>query len=114
VIQLTPQMKIFVSVESIDFRKGIDGVAQMCRIKFSEDPFSGKIFLFTNKARKAVKILVYDGQGFWLMQKRLSRGRFTWWPSSSDAPLNAQEVGVLLWNGCPERSQMQSPWKRLE
>ena len=121
-IQLTPQMKFFVSVDSIDFRKGIDGIAQMCRVQFDEDPFSGKVFLFTNRSRTAVKILVYDGQGFWLCMKRLSRGRFLWWPQrlesgealkSAAVNLVAQEVGVLLWNGSPQSSRMQEPWRRI-
>jgi transposase len=113
-LQLTPQMKIFVSVNPIDFRKGIDGVAQICRNKFSEDPFSGKVFLFTNKSRKAVKILVYDGQGFWLCMKRLSRGRFSWWPKDGQDRLSAQDVSVLLWNGSPTSSGMQTPWRSIE
>ena len=70
-IQVTPQMRIRVAVEPADFRKGIDGLARLCREALGSDPFSGSVFVFGNKSRKAVKILVYDGQGFWLCQKRL-------------------------------------------
>ena len=75
-IQVTPQMRIRVAVEPADFRKGIDGLASLCRGALRSDPFSGCVFVFCNKSRKAVKILVYDGQDFWLCRKRLSKGRF--------------------------------------
>jgi len=65
-IQVTPQMRIRVAVEPADFRKGIDGLACVCREVLRSDPFSGCLFVFCNKSRKAIKILVYDGQGFWL------------------------------------------------
>lgn len=71
-IQVTPQMRIRVAVEPVDFRKGIDGLACLCRATLDSDPFSGCVFVFCNKSRKAVKILVYDGQGFWLCQNHLS------------------------------------------
>ena len=74
-IQVTPQMRIRVAVEPADFRKGIDGLARVCREALDSDPFSGCVFVFCNKRRKAIKILVYDGQGFWLCQKRLSKGK---------------------------------------
>jgi transposase len=78
-IQLTPHMKVFVAIESIDCRKGIDGLVAVCRQKLDQDPFSGALFLFRNRARNTLKILVYDGQGFWLCTKRLSKGQFYWW-----------------------------------
>ena len=80
-IQVTPQMEIWMAVEAVDFRRGIDGLARVCREVLKADPFSGCLFVFRNKRGTAIKILVYDGQGFWLCQKRLSRGRFRWWPS---------------------------------
>ena len=97
-IQLTPQMKILLAIEPADFRKGIDGLAQLCRQRLRVDPQSGTMFVFSNKRRKALKILVCDGQGFWLCQKRLSQGRFTWWPQSPaavDARMRRWEFTVL-------------------
>jgi hypothetical protein len=70
-IQITPHMRLLVAVEPIDFRAGIDGLAGICRQRLAADPFSGGLFIFRNRARTAIKILVYDGQGFWLCQKRL-------------------------------------------
>ena len=63
-LQLAPQMRILVAVESVDGRKGIDGLAQVCRQKLAEDPFSGCVFIFKNRRGTSLKILAYDGQGF--------------------------------------------------
>ena len=79
-IQLTPQMRVLVAVEPVDFRCGIDGLARVCRQALGSDPFSGTVFVFRNRRGTGLKLLVYDGQGFWLCYKRLSRGRFRWWP----------------------------------
>ena len=79
-IQVTPQMRILLAVQPTDFRKGIDGLAQVCRQVLQKDPFSGYVFIFRNKRATAIKVLMYDGQGFWLCQKRLSEGRFNWQP----------------------------------
>ena len=80
-IQITPQLRILVAVEAIDGRKGIDSIAQLCREKLDADPFSGCLFIFRSRRGTAIKLLAYDGQGFWLATKRLSKGRFKWWPT---------------------------------
>ena len=82
-IQITPQMRILVGVEAIDFRKGIDGLARVCQEVLAADPFSGWLCVFRNRRQTALRILVYDGQGFWLAHKRLSRGRFRRGPTSA-------------------------------
>ena len=80
-LQITPQMKILVAVDAVDFRKGIDGLVQLCKESLQQDPFTGAVFVFRNRRGTALKALVYDGQGFWLCHKRLSNGHFGWWPS---------------------------------
>ena len=115
-IQVTPQMRIRVAVEPADFRKGIDGLARVCRQSLGNDPFSGCVFVFCNKRRKAIKILVYDGQGFWLCQKRLSKGRFPWWPQSAAAPqrFEAHQLAVLLSGGNPATARGVALWRRVD
>jgi hypothetical protein len=66
VIQLTPHMRVLVAVEPADFRCGIDGLVRLCRERLGADPFSGAVFVFRNRRKTAVKLVVYDGQGFWL------------------------------------------------
>jgi transposase len=84
-IQITPQMRVLVAVEAVDFRKGIDSLAQLCRDKLASDPFSGCVFVFRSRRATSIKVLVYDGMGFWLATKRLSKGRFRWWPEGETA-----------------------------
>ena len=74
-IQITPQMRILLATEPVDFRKGIDSLAGVCRNILDKDPFTGYLFGFTNRKRTSLKILVYGNQRFWLCQKRLSSGR---------------------------------------
>lgn len=114
-IQLTPQSRIFVALEPADFRRGIDGLAALCRQRLAEDPFSGAIFVFRNRRKSALKLLCYDGQGFWLCHKRLSQGRLTWWPDSVQASQrrSARELQILLWNGNPEEAGMTDDWRRI-
>jgi len=74
-IQITAHMRILVAVEPVDFRKGIDSLAALCRQKLQSDPFSGTLFVFVNKFRQALRVMTYDGQRFWLCHKRLSKDR---------------------------------------
>jgi transposase len=114
-IQITPQMRILLAVEAADFRKGIDGLSRVCRDILRSDPFSGHIFVFRNKKATAIKILMYDGQGFWLCQKRLSKGRFRWWPDSdkNSRTLAVHELQLLIWNGNPGEAGVAPLWKKV-
>lgn len=115
-IQITPQMRVLVAVEPVDFRRGIDGLAQQCRAALGEDPFTGAVFVFRNRQRTSLKLLVYDGQGFWLCHKRLSKGHFRWWPTSAEATsatLQAHELQVLLCGGDPSATQVAPVWRKV-
>ena len=100
-LQLTPQSRIFLATEPVDFRKGIDGLGAVCRHRLGQNPIEGAVYVFRNRAATALKLLFYDGQGYWLCMKRLSQGRFSWWPKTQDAPvpLSARELLILMWNG---------------
>jgi transposase len=114
VIQITPQMRILVAVEAVDGRKGIDSLARLCQERLQADPFSGCLFIFRSRRATAIRILVYDGQGFWLAQKRLSKGRFRWWPSGSEpvCALQAHQAQVLLVAGNPD-TEAAPVWRRV-
>lgn len=114
-LQLTPQSRIFVAVEPVDFRQGIDGLGGLCRRVLAHNPLDGAVYVFRNRAGTGLKILCYDGQGFWLCTKRLSKGRLQWWPTA-DSPasrLSARELHILLWNGLPEQAAMAEDWRRV-
>ena len=114
VIQITPQMRILVAIEPVDGRKGIDSLARLCQDKLQADPFSGCLFVFRSRRGTSIRILVYDGQGFWLAQKRLSQGRFVWWPSGKEASrvLQAHQAQLLLAAGNPE-TEAAPVWRKV-
>lgn len=113
-IQVTPHMKILLAVEPVDFRKGIDGLAASCRKVLKSDPLSGYLFVFRNKRGTSIKIIVYDGQGYWVCQKRLSQGRFIWPKATGVAKnLDAHELTLLLYNADPDKFRAQPSWKKL-
>jgi hypothetical protein len=121
-IQVTPQMRVVAAIEPADFRRGIDGLARLCKDVLKQDPFNGWVFVFRNRSATALKILVYDGQGFWLCHKRLSNGRFRWWPvgrPSADGAraatktLAAHQLHVLLSAGNPEATQAAPVWRSV-
>ena len=70
-IQITAQMRVLVAIEPVDGRKGIDGLVRLCQDKLAEDPFSGCVFVFRSRGGTTIRLLNYDGQGYWLAQKRL-------------------------------------------
>lgn len=116
-IQITPQMRILVAIDPVDFRCGIDGLAQLCRSTLTSDPMDGTLFIFRSRAAKSIKLLCYDGQGFWLLQKRLSSGRFRHWPTSADSPVSsllAHEFQTLIWGGDPSVAQAAPMWRRVD
>lgn len=121
-IQITPQMKILVALEPVDFRRGIDALAAICRQQLEADPLSGALFVFRSRGGSAIRILCYDGQGYWLCHKRLSAGRFRWWPKAGAAPaashsaarqLLVHELQALLWNGDPGATKAAPLWRPL-
>jgi transposase len=115
-LQIVPQMKILLACRPVDFRKGIDSLVALCRQEFDSDPFTGAIYIFRNRRGTALKILAFDGWGYWLCLRRLSQGRLRWWPQAADTPLRqieAQELYVLLYNGRPERADFAPVWRKL-
>lgn len=100
-ILLTHKSPILLGVAPSDFRRGIDGFVAQCRNTLEQDPSDGTIFIFINRARTMIRALSYDGTGYWLMTKRLSRGKFTGWPTGNDAlsPASARQLRLLISDG---------------
>ena len=105
-IQITPHMRILVAVEPADFRKGIDGLAQLCREALETDPLSGTVFVFRNRRATAVKLLVYDGQGFciWATHYPSKRPPTALLPVAS--PARVGPVRRILTTPCPRRHRV--------
>jgi transposase len=114
VLQITPQMRILVAIEAVDGRKGIDSPVQLCREKLAADPFSGCLFFFRSRSATSIRVLAYDGQGFWLAQKRLSKGRFKWWPTGTEPArtLRAHQAQLLIAAGNPD-AEAAPVWRQV-
>ena len=83
-IKLTRQTPILLAIAPADFRCGVDGFVSICRRQLNQNPSSGTLFVFINRNKTMIRGLTYDGTGFWLMTKRLSKGKFNDWPKGSD------------------------------
>jgi transposase len=115
-IQLIPQLRILLGCQPVDFRNGIDGLASLCQRVLAEDPFSGTLFVFRNRRGTALKLLCFDGLGFWLVTRRMSEGRLRWWPAEALTPLQAleaQQLSVLLYNGLPDQAGFAPAWRKI-
>jgi transposase len=102
-IQLLPQLKILLACQPVDFRKGIDGLIGFCRAQFDAELYDGTLFVFRNHRGTALKVLTFDGVGWWLAIRRFSQGRLRWWPKAQadtlTHPLEAQQLQVRAWSG---------------
>ncbi len=94
---LGPATKIYIAVEAVDMRKGFDGLYGLVRDRLGADPLSGHLFLFTNRERSRLKVLVWDGSGLWVCAKRLEQGRFRW-PAVDGAcvVMRPEELAMLI------------------
>jgi transposase len=115
-IQTSPALRILVATQPVDFRKGIDGLAALCRKELQHDPMTGCAFVFRNRKATAIKILLYDGQGYWLCQKRLSQGKFPHWPGGEPASreFEAHQLQVLLAGGDAEAAGGAALWRPVK
>lgn len=69
-------VRVFLAREPVDMRKSFDGLFAVTRDVLRQDPFAGHLFVFLNRNRDRVKVLVWDQGGFWLLYKRLEAGTF--------------------------------------
>jgi transposase len=99
-LSFPPSVRIFVGRGATDLRKGFDGLSALVINVIDEDPMSGHLFVFVNRRRDRVKILYWDQSGFWLLYKRLERGRFNVFDQASDREgsfeMNAKDLALLL------------------
>ncbi|MBX3728462.1 MAG: IS66 family insertion sequence element accessory protein TnpB [Candidatus Sumerlaeia bacterium] len=82
-LTLSPSIRIFVCLAPADMRKSLDGLSAMVAGAMGEDPLSGHLFLFRNRAGDRLKVLYWDRNGYALWYKRLEKGRFSF-PKRTD------------------------------
>ena len=90
--------RVYLACGGTDMRKSINGLMTIVESGFSLDPFDGALFVFCNKNRDRLKILEWDGDGFWLHFKRLEKGHFRWPTAGDEATmtLSGEELNFLL------------------
>lgn len=101
ILGTTRAVRVFAYPEPVDLRKGYDGLFGLVKTGLGRDPLSGDLFLFTNKRRHACKVLVWDGTGLCIFQKRLERGRFAQLSRSDDGVVEMTSTELALFiEGC--------------
>jgi hypothetical protein len=117
VIQVPANATVLVMNEPISFRNGIDGTAGVARAVLKREPMDGALFVFRNRRGHMLRILYYDGSGFWLCTKRLSKGKFNAWPkgegTNPSSALLVRELQVLLWGGDPASCDFPELWRKV-
>ncbi len=112
-LSFTGSLQVFVAVESIDMRKGFEGLQAAVSEKLKEEVKSGALFAFTNKRRTRLKVLYWDKTGLWLMTKRLEQGTFSW-PRNVEAGVTrislAPEAFAMLTDGIDLHGAKLRPW----
>jgi len=100
ILGISEHHKIFLAVQPIDFRTRLDGTLAICRQRLACDPGTGHVFIFRNKKMTVIRCIVYDKNGFWFMEKRLSKGKYHFWPKSaySACELTPLQLQQLLGN----------------
>jgi len=106
-------LKVYVALKPTDMRKSFNGLSELARNTIGIDPTSGAAFLFTNKKRNLIKILYFDGTGYWCLAKRLERGTFSWPQDISEGReklILKPTALAMLTDGIDLRDGAQRPW----
>lgn len=93
----TPRRNIWFYPEPIDFRKGLRGLVELVALDYEQNPGSGDLYVFRNKRREQIKMLLWQNDGFWLLQKRMEDKRFQF-PKNpgKEIALNLEQLNWLL------------------
>jgi transposase len=113
-IPVGPATRIFLAAGATDLRKSFEGLGDLVRQRFKEDPLSGHLFVFANRRRTRLKILYWDGTGQWVCAKRLPEGFFSW-PPAAETPavrVAAQELALLLSGIDLDKTASRSWWRQ--
>ncbi len=115
-IPLGPATRIFLAAGATDLRKSFDGLSDLVRHQFKEDPLSGHLFVFSNRPRTRLKMIYWDGSGLWVCAKRLEKGCFRW-PRTAEGDAGslrvlAEELTMLLAGVDLEKTRTRDWWRR--
>lgn len=101
ILAASRQSRVFAYAAPVDLRKGYDGLFGLVQRDLNQNPLSGDLFLFTNRRRHACKVLLWDGSGLCIFQKRLERGQFAslWRDGGGSVELTTSELALFI-EGC--------------
>ncbi len=112
-LSFSGSLKVFVAVSPCDMRKGFNGLYALVTERLGEDPRAGALFVFINRRHTRLKILCWDGTGFWVLSKRLEQGTFSWpknlEPQITKLSLTPQALAMLT-DGVDLRGGKLRPW----
>jgi len=110
-LAFSPTQRIYLAIEPVDMRKHFDGLWALASEKLQEDPFSGSLFVFTNKTHDRLKILFWDGSGVWVLAKRLEKGRFSWPLPNGSSKLHLEPTALtMLLSGIDLKDGCKKAW----
>ncbi len=91
-----PALKVYLHRDAVDGRKNINGLSLLVEQAMGLDPFAASVFVFSNRRRDRIKLLLWDRTGFWLLIKRLESDRFAWPKEEAVAELTIEQLHWLL------------------
>jgi transposase len=116
-LTLPSSVRIYVAAEPVDLRRDFDGLAATTRSVIGADPMSGHVFVFVNRRRNRMKLLVWDRTGWLLLYKRLERGTFQLArqpaPGQRHVEVDGGELGLMLEGLDLRGAQRRKRWYRL-
>jgi transposase len=110
-------LKVFLALEPCDMRAGANTLAALVSERLKEEARSGALFVFTNRRRRLLKMLYWDGTGLWLLSKRLEQGTFSWPVALEEGQMKLRlvpEALAMLTDGIDLRSAKLRPWYERE
>jgi transposase len=115
-IPVGPATRIFLAAGATDLRKSFEGLSDLVRHQFGQDPLSGHLFVFANRAKTRIKILYWDGTGIWVCAKKLPKGTFSW-PRTAAEPsgalmIVAEELALLLGGIDLDKTRTRNWWRK--
>lgn len=113
---LGPATRIYLAAGATDLRKSFEGLSDLVRHRFQQDPLSGHLFVFANRGRTRLKLLYWDGSGLWCCAKRLERGCFSWPKTAAEETgalrIVAEELTLLLSGIDLDKTRKRQWWRQ--
>jgi hypothetical protein len=113
-IHVSPNATIYVVSTPVSFTGRLKSTLGICRDLLQIEPMDGCYIVFRNRSGTMLRVVLYDGDGFWLCEKTFSKGSIrTWFDGEGITQVSARELSVLLWRGDLQKVQFPEFWKKM-